>query len=180
VRIKLKPKGENVMPRKILLLASCILLAAPLIPSQIATASDGDTPPAIGNVEYKELKNGRHQIQVNWGTIDPVPENVKITKIIVAVELTDAKGVRRRATRQYEENRGDVSFTPVPIPRNPIVGVPITDLFRQPRGLDGKGGIDKNVLKFKVTLTLTAITRAGQKVTTTLIARKQGTVNARI
>ena len=167
------------MTRKILFLASCILLAAPIIPSQIATASDGDTRPAIGNVEYKELKDGRHQIQVNWGTIDPVPEKVKITKVIVEVELTDAKGVRQRATRQYEENRGDVSFTPVPIPRNPIVGVPITDLFRQPRGVDGGGGVGKNVLKFKVTLTLTVVTQAGQKVTTTVIARREGTVNAR-
>jgi hypothetical protein len=168
------------MTRKILFLASCILWAAPLIPSQVAIASNGDTRPAIGEVEYKELKDGRHQIQINWGTIDPVPEKVKITKIIVEVELTDAKGVRRKATRQYQENRGDVSFTPVPIPRNPIVGVPITDLFRQPKGIDGGGGVGKNVLKFKVTLTLTAITQAGQKVTTTLVARKEGTLNARI
>lgn len=165
------------MRRKAQFFAIYILLATLAIPAYVTKASSVANRPEITRVDYKELKDGKHQIEVNWGVIDP-PPNSQITKVVVEVELTDAKGVIRRATRQFEENRDDVSFTPVPIPRNPIVGVPITDLFRQPGRLDTGGGVGKNVLKFKVTLTMTA-TQARQKGTITLIVRREGTVNAR-
>lgn len=72
------------------------------------------------------------------------------------VELTDAKGVKRRATRTLSAGSGSgkVAFTPVPIPKDPIVAVAITNIFA--------GNTDPlpdslRLVKFKVTLTATAV-----------------------
>ena len=94
------------------------------------------------------------------------------------------KGFRQKVTKtltSQQAGSGRVSITPIPIPGDALVGVPITDLFR--------GAIDPRdpvplVLKFKIKLTATAISNEGEAAkgplssrrTITVVALKEGTI----
>jgi hypothetical protein len=141
-------------------------------------------PIEIQKVSYKELKDGKHLIVVNWAFEGGGGVGITITKLTIDLELTDAKGFKQKITRTLTNQRGGsgaVSITPIPIPRDALVGVPITSLFR--------GFIDPRdetlpVLKFKVTLTATAINDEDEiakgpssaRRTLTGVAHKEGTI----
>ena len=143
-------------------------------------------PIGIEKLSYKELKDGKHQIIVKWGVDGGGGVGITITKLTIDLELTDAKGFKQKVTKtltNQSAGSGSVSITPIPIPKDPMVGVPITDLFR--------GDIDPrdttaHVLKFKVTLTATAISNGDGTATGSSSARriltgvghKEGTIQA--
>jgi len=175
------------MIRKILLLTSFGLAVFLASQAQISEASGGGNL-VITKIVYKELRDGKHNIVVFWEGLpkECPPDRCLAAKIVVDVELTDARGARQKASITFGSDSGvgartagnpDVSFTPVPIPKDPIVGVPITELFR------GRGALSANssgseTLKFKVTLTLSALTRTGTGRTITEVVRKEGTLKA--
>src|SRR5262245_2861565 len=154
-------------------------------PSQPALTK---VPIEITRLRYKELKDGKHNIVVSWGYEDGGGVGVDggggvglvVTKLNIELELTDAKGVKQKVTKtltNQSPGSGTVSITPIPIPKDPLVGVPITDLFR--------GTIDpiptSAVLKFKVTLTATALSKElgtgiSARRTITGVAQKEGTI----
>src|SRR5262245_61170229 len=157
----------------------------------VSSSSGFDTnrvPIKIEKLSYKELKDGKHNIVVSWGYEDGGGLGVDggggvgivVTKLNIELELTDAKGVKQKVTKtltNQSPGSGTVSITPIPIPKDPLVGVPITDLFR--------GTIDpiptSAVLKFKVTLTATALSKElgtgiSARRTITDVAQKEGTI----
>jgi hypothetical protein len=121
---------------------------------------------------------------VNWALHDGFGPGVNVRTLTIDLELTDAKGfkqkVRKTLTTQ-PAGSGTVSITPIPIPKDPLVGVPITDLFR--RAIDPRDPIPP-VLKFKVTLTATAVSNEDETAkapssahrTLTGVAHKEGTI----
>ena len=140
-------------------------------------------PIKITSLSYKGLKDGKHELIVMWGVDGGGGVGITVTKLTIDLELTDAKGFKQKVTKTLTNQSGgsgSVSITPIPIPEDPMVGVPITDLFR--------GNIDprdptKAALKFKVTLTATALIReagsgASARRTITGISRKEGTIQA--
>jgi hypothetical protein len=70
---------------------------------------------------------------------------------------------------------GKVALTPIPIPKDPIVAVNITNIFR-----GNIGPVPDNLrhLKFKVTLTATAVKHSSVSRAITGIANKEGSLRA--
>jgi len=138
-----------------LLLSVLSAAQAAIVPSPSETPNR--VPIKITNLSYKELKDGKHQIVVRWGVDGGGGVGIIVTKLTIDLELTDAKGFKEKVTKtltNQSAGSGSVSITPIPIPEDPIVGVPITDLFK---GTIDPRDLAAHVLKFKVTLTATAI-----------------------
>src|SRR5215470_4589522 len=136
------------MIRKILIFASFGLAVFLATQAQISEASVAGNL-VITKVVYKELRDGKHNIVVFWEGLpkECPPDRCLAAKVVVDVELTDVEGASQKASITFGSDSGvgaktagnpDVSFTPVPIPKDPIVGVPITKLFR------GKNALSPN------------------------------------
>jgi hypothetical protein len=165
----------KIMMRKILLFAGfsfAIFLASQ---AQISNAS-GAGNLVITKVVYKGLQDGKHNLIVFWDGLpkDCQPDTCLATKAVIDAEVTDSKGASQKASITLTATTAgnpDVSFTPVPIPKNPIVVVPITELFRAKN-------IGSQTLKFQITLTVSALTRTVSKQTVTQVVSKEGTIKA--
>lgn len=160
-------------------LAVSLCASAQAIRAQSPAPSN--VPVQIKRVDYKELKAGKHQILVLWDAeeIKGCGKDCRITTVSLDVELTDAKGQKRVATRTLNAGgaSGKLALTPIPIPKDPIVAVVITDVFG--------GNINQvpdslRLLKFKVKLTATAIKQSSAGRAITGIAHKEGTLRAGI
>jgi hypothetical protein len=170
------------------MLIAIYILAVSLFGSARAIHAQSPAPSnlqvQIKKVDYKELKAGKHQILVLWDAdeIKSCGKDCRITKVSLDIELTDAKGEKRRATRTLSAGGGSgkVAITPIPIPKDLIVAVAKTKIF------DGNPGSipdSLRLLKFKVTLTATAIYRSfegggGVGRAITGVARKEGALRA--
>src|SRR5262245_56544202 len=149
----------------------------------VSSSSGFDTnrvPIKIEKLSYKELKDGKQNIVVSWGYEEGGGLGVDggggggmvVKKLNIELELTYSKGVKQKVTKtltNQSPGSGTVSITPIPIPKDPMVGVPITDLFRG--NIDPRDPI-KSVLKFKVTLTATAISNEAGSGTGSSSARR--------
>lgn len=174
------------MTSKTLLLACHAIVASLLALTQSAAAQSpapAKAPVEIKKVEYKELKDGKHQILVSWdlfeggGGVGSTAKNaLEVTKINLEIELTDARGAKQKITKTLTAGSGEASFTPVPIPKNPIVAVPVTDIFR---GNLNPLPENLSVIKFKVALTATGVVREGIRSTVTGVARKEGSLQVK-
>lgn len=123
----------------------------------------------IKKVEYRGQKDGAHNILVGWDQ-SKSDAGYKIVSVTLEVELTDAANEKRTMSQSYslpQAGSGKVSLTPIPIPKEPIIAVPLTALFRNPRNLDGASGAGVTELKVKVKLTATAKTLTGASRTIT-------------
>jgi len=123
------------MSLKRMLIAIYILAVSSFASAQVIRAQSpapSDLPVQIKKVEYKELKAGKHQILVSWDAdLTKCGKKCRITKLVIDVELTDAKGEKRRATRTLSEGGGSgkVSITPLPIPKELIMDIAATKIF---------------------------------------------------
>jgi hypothetical protein len=158
-------------------LAVSLFASAQAIRAQSPAPSE--LPVQIKSVEYKELKAGKHQILVLWGAdeIKGCGKDCRITRVRLDVEITDAKGEKRMATRTLSAGGGSgrLALTPIPIPKDPIVAVVITNIFG--------GNIDPvpdslRLLKFKAPLTATAVKQSSAGRAITGVARKEGSLKA--
>ena len=138
-------------------------------------------PIEVAKLRYKELKDGKHNIIVNWAVDGGGGVGFVVTKLKIEIELTDAKGVKQKVSKTLTDESagsGAVSITPIPIPEDPVVGVPITDIFRS--NIDPRDPTTA-VLKFKVMLAATALSKESgtgisARRTITGVAQKEGTI----
>src|SRR5262245_22466745 len=97
-----------------------VLLFGSALVAHAQNRAHPDLQVQIKKVEYKELKAGKHHLLVNWDVdLTKCGKNCRVTRVVIDVELTDAKGEKRKATRTLSAGGGSgkVSVTPIPIPK---------------------------------------------------------------